>query len=105
MPAYFDLNRIDKGSERRIDVIRQLHTFDELKLRDYMWVVGITFMDEIPSIQGIFEPKAFVDIPDEDWTRMFEVNVMSGVRLTRHYLKGMLDRKAWGRVVFVSSAP
>ena len=34
---------------------------------------------------------------------MFEVNVMSGVRLTRHYLKGMLDAKQWGRVVFVSS--
>src|SRR5712691_11115099 len=40
---------------------------------------------------------------DDDWTRMFEVNVMSGVRLTRHYLKRMLDHKEWGRVVFVSS--
>ena len=52
---------------------------------------------------GIYEPKPFFDIPDEDWTKMFEVNVMSGVRLTRHYLKGMLDAKQWGRVVFVSS--
>jgi NAD(P)-dependent dehydrogenase (short-subunit alcohol dehydrogenase family) len=52
---------------------------------------------------GIYEPKAFFDTPDEDWTRMFEVNVMSGVRLTRHYLKRMLDAKQWGRVVFVSS--
>jgi NAD(P)-dependent dehydrogenase (short-subunit alcohol dehydrogenase family) len=52
---------------------------------------------------GIYEPKPFLDTPDEDWQRMFEVNVMSGVRLTRHYLKGMLERKQWGRVVFVSS--
>ena len=47
--------------------------------------------------------EGFFDIEDADWTRMFEVNVMSGVRLTRHYLKRMLDDKDWGRVVFVSS--
>src|ERR1700733_4982935 len=38
---------------------------------------------------GIFEPKAFFDIPDEDWQRFFEVNVMSGIRLSRHYAQGM----------------
>jgi NAD(P)-dependent dehydrogenase (short-subunit alcohol dehydrogenase family) len=51
---------------------------------------------------GIYEPKPFFEIEDADWSKMFEVNVMSGVRLTRHYLKRMLD-KDWGRVVFVSS--
>jgi NAD(P)-dependent dehydrogenase (short-subunit alcohol dehydrogenase family) len=51
---------------------------------------------------GIFEPKAFADITDEDWLRFFEVNVLSGVRLTRHYLPGMVAR-TWGRVVFISS--
>ena len=51
---------------------------------------------------GIFEPKPFLEIPDADWLRFFEVNVMSGVRLTRHYLPGMLAKK-WGRVVFISS--
>ena len=51
---------------------------------------------------GIFEPKAFADITDEDWLRFFEVNVLSGVRLSRHYLPGMVSRK-WGRVVFISS--
>ena len=51
---------------------------------------------------GIFEPKAFADITDEDWLRFFEVNVLSGVRLSRHYLPGMVARK-WGRVVFISS--
>lgn len=51
---------------------------------------------------GIFEPKAFEDIPDEDWRKFFEVNVLSGIRLTRAYLPGMKDRD-WGRVVFISS--
>src|SRR5262249_10264591 len=46
---------------------------------------------------GIFEPKAFFDITDEEWSRFFEVNVNSGVRLSRHYAKGMADR-GWGRV-------
>ena len=60
-------------------------------------------VDILVNSLGIYEPKPFFDIPDEDWQRMFEVNVMSGVRLTRHYLKGMLEDKTWGRVVFVSS--
>ncbi len=51
---------------------------------------------------GIFEPKAFEQIPDEDWRRFFEVNVMSGVRLSRHYL-GPMKQKNWGRIVFISS--
>src|SRR6266404_8086556 len=60
-------------------------------------------VDILVNNLGIYEPKGFFDIEDSDWTRMFEVNVMSGVRLTRHYLKRMLDNKDWGRVVFVSS--
>ncbi len=52
---------------------------------------------------GIYEPKPYFDIEDQDWAKMFEVNVMSGIRLTRHYLKRMLDANTWGRVVFVSS--
>ena len=60
-------------------------------------------VDILVNNLGIYEPKAFFDIEDADWTKMFEVNVMSGVRLTRHYLKRMLEGKEWGRVVFVSS--
>lgn len=60
-------------------------------------------VDILVNNLGIYEPKSFFDIEDDDWARMFEVNVMSGVRLTRHYLKRMLARKGWGRVVFVSS--
>jgi NAD(P)-dependent dehydrogenase (short-subunit alcohol dehydrogenase family) len=51
---------------------------------------------------GIFETKPFAEIPDADWLRFFEVNVLSGVRLTRKYLPGMLA-KNWGRVIFISS--
>jgi NAD(P)-dependent dehydrogenase (short-subunit alcohol dehydrogenase family) len=51
---------------------------------------------------GIFEPKPFEEIPDEDWIRFFEANVLSGVRLARLYLPAM--RKAdWGRIIFISS--
>src|SRR5216683_3895922 len=51
---------------------------------------------------GIFEPKKFFDIPDDDWERFFKVNVISGVRLSRHYAPGMV-KKGWGRVLFISS--
>ncbi len=51
---------------------------------------------------GIFEAKPFQDITDDDWQRFFNANVMSGVRLSRHYLPGMVER-GWGRVVFISS--
>lgn len=51
---------------------------------------------------GIYEPKDFVEISDEDWLRLFDVNVMSGVRLSRHYLPGMLKRNQ-GRIIFISS--
>jgi NAD(P)-dependent dehydrogenase (short-subunit alcohol dehydrogenase family) len=51
---------------------------------------------------AIFEPKDFLDIPDEDWRRFFEVNVISGVRLTRLLLPAM-QAKNWGRIIFISS--
>ncbi len=59
-------------------------------------------VDILVNNVGIFEPKAFEQIPDEDWRRFFEVNVMSGVRLSRHYL-GPMKQKNWGRIVFISS--
>jgi NAD(P)-dependent dehydrogenase (short-subunit alcohol dehydrogenase family) len=51
---------------------------------------------------GIFDLKPFLEIPDDEWLRFFEVNVLSGVRLTRKYLPAML-KKNWGRVIFISS--
>ena len=59
-------------------------------------------IDILVNNLGIFEPRAFEQISDADWFRFFEVNVMSGVRLSRHYLPQMKDRN-WGRIVFISS--
>jgi len=59
-------------------------------------------VDILVNNLGIFEPKAFGDITDEDWLRFFEANVLSGVRLSRQYLPQMLDRD-WGRIIFISS--
>lgn len=63
---------------------------------------------ELPSVDilvnnlGIYEAVGFFDETDEAWQKLFDVNIMSGVRLTRHYLAGMLERGE-GRVVFISS--
>jgi NAD(P)-dependent dehydrogenase (short-subunit alcohol dehydrogenase family) len=63
---------------------------------------------QVPTIDilvnnlGLYEPKAFSDLSDEDWFNIFEANVLSGVRLSRHYLPGMQERN-WGRVIFISS--
>lgn len=59
-------------------------------------------VDILVNNLGIFEPKPFAEIPDEDWLRFFEVNVLSGIRLSRHYVAGMRAQD-WGRIVFVSS--
>ena len=59
-------------------------------------------VDILVNNLGIFEPKPFEEIPDDDWRRFFEVNVLSGVRLSRAYLAGM-KLKNWGRIVFISS--
>jgi NAD(P)-dependent dehydrogenase (short-subunit alcohol dehydrogenase family) len=65
-------------------------------------IAKLPAVDVLVNNVGIFEPKPFVEIPDADWYRFFEVNVMSGVRLARYYLQGML-RKNWGRILFISS--
>lgn len=59
-------------------------------------------VDVLVNNIGIFEPKPFEQIPDEDWLRFFETNVMSGVRLSRFYFPKM-KAQDWGRIVFVSS--
>ena len=59
-------------------------------------------VDLLVNNLGIFDPRPFEDIPDADWLRFFETNVMSGVRLSRAYL-GAMKRRNWGRIVFISS--
>ena len=67
-----------------------------------------TLVERLPDVDvlvnnlGIYEPKPFEQITDEDWLRLFETNVMSGIRLARFYVGGMRSRN-WGRIVFVSS--
>lgn len=67
-----------------------------------------TLLKQAPSADilvnnlGIFEIKPFLEISDANWQRFFDVNVLSGIRLSRHYLPGML-KKNWGRIIFISS--
>lgn len=63
---------------------------------------SIPNLDILVNNLSIFEPKPFTEISDEDWRRFLDVNVLSGVRLSRFYMPGMLERN-WGRIVFISS--
>jgi NAD(P)-dependent dehydrogenase (short-subunit alcohol dehydrogenase family) len=65
-------------------------------------IQNLPAVDVLVNNVAIFEIRPFVEISDADWLRFFEVNVMSGVRLARHYLPGMLA-KNWGRILFISS--
>src|SRR6266436_2420016 len=65
-------------------------------------IAALPTIDILVNNLGIFEPKPFEQIPDDDWRRFFEVNVLSGVRLSRHYI-GPMKQQNWGRIVFISS--
>lgn len=65
-------------------------------------IAAVPEVDILVNNLGIYESKSFGAITDEDWRRFFEVNVLSGARLARHYLPGMLARD-WGRIIFISS--
>jgi NAD(P)-dependent dehydrogenase (short-subunit alcohol dehydrogenase family) len=76
---------------------------------DLSQAAGVTALTTaIPEVEilvnnlGMFAPKPFFEITDEEWRRYFEVNVMTAVRLSRHYARGMVDR-GWGRVLFNAS--
>jgi NAD(P)-dependent dehydrogenase (short-subunit alcohol dehydrogenase family) len=62
----------------------------------------VEHLDILVNNLGIFEAKPFLQIEDAEWRHFFEANVLSGVRITRHYLPQMLEKK-WGRVIFISS--
>lgn len=65
-------------------------------------------LQQVPAVDilvnnvGIFKPVNFTEITDEDWQQMLDVNVMSGVRLSRHYFSKMIEQN-WGRILFISS--
>src|SRR5580704_8093881 len=94
-----------------LEKIRQHHKTADLEgvAADLGTAAGVdSLVKQVPHADilinnlGIFEPKPFAEIPDADWLRFFEVNVLSGVRLSRRYLPGMLKNN-WGRIIFISS--
>lgn len=62
----------------------------------------VPFIDILVNNLGIFEPRPFFEITDDDWQKFFDVNVMSAVRMSRRFTPGMVERK-WGRVIFIAS--
>jgi len=106
---------VNGRTQARVDAalksIQQRVTGAELRgvAADLGTAAGIeSFLHQVPAADvlvnnlGIFDVKPFLEIPDAEWLRFFEVNVLSGVRLARAYLPGML-KKNWGRVIFISS--
>jgi NAD(P)-dependent dehydrogenase (short-subunit alcohol dehydrogenase family) len=65
-------------------------------------ISSVSDIDILVNNLGIYEAKSFFELQDSDWMQIFEINVMSGVRLARHYLRGMLERN-FGRIIFISS--
>jgi NAD(P)-dependent dehydrogenase (short-subunit alcohol dehydrogenase family) len=103
--------RSDERVNRAIDTIKQKHGSAEidgfvgdLGLAEAAAELTVRYSDVDILINnlGIFEPKPFVEITDQEWMHFFEVNVLSGVRLARFYLPRML-KKDWGRIIFISS--
>jgi NAD(P)-dependent dehydrogenase (short-subunit alcohol dehydrogenase family) len=99
--------RVERAKEKIVSVVPGARV--DLAVGDVATAEGASAIvraapavDVLVNNAGIFEPKAFVDITDDDWRRFFETNVLGGVRLARAYFPKMLERD-WGRIVFVSS--
>lgn len=90
--------KIATGNEKVSGIVADFYKVDEIN----NLISQLPHIDILINNAGIFEPKAFAEIPDEDWFRFFDINVMSGVRLSRHVFPKMLE-KNWGRVIFISS--
>jgi NAD(P)-dependent dehydrogenase (short-subunit alcohol dehydrogenase family) len=67
-------------------------------------LIAVGNVDILVNNSGIFEPKDFLEIPDTNWVRFFEVNVMGGERFSRALMLSMLERD-WGRIIFTASEP
>ena len=99
--------RVDEGIERIRQKQRDVHVTGvaaDLGTREGVEKLtsAVPEIDILVNNLGIYEAKPFSEIADDEWLRFFEINVMSGVRLSRFYLPGMLKRN-WGRIVFISS--
>ena len=103
--------RSEKRVVEAIENIRQKHPYAKLEalIGDLSKVKAVKrATDSFPHVGilinnlGVYEPKSFEDIADEDWAAIIETNFMSGVRLSHHYLPTM-KAKNWGRIIFISS--
>jgi NAD(P)-dependent dehydrogenase (short-subunit alcohol dehydrogenase family) len=106
---------INGRSEERVDqaIAKIKHSTPDAKVSGVVADTGTAsgvekLFQEVPHVDilinnlGIYEPKTFFDITDKDWLNIFEVNVLSGVRLSRQYLQKQLEQN-WGRIIFISS--
>ncbi|MEH2224375.1 SDR family NAD(P)-dependent oxidoreductase [Nostoc sp.] len=103
-----------RSEERVAQAISKIkHSTPDAKVSGVVADAGTTsgvekLIQEVPHVDilinnlGIYEPKTFFDITDQDWLNIFEVNVLSGVRLSRQYLQKQLEQN-WGRIIFISS--
>jgi len=96
--ARVDAARARLGSAKAVGLAADLGSREGVALA----IERFPAVDILINNLGIFEPKPFHEITDEDWFRFFEINIMSGVRLSRHYLPRMMGA-GWGRIVFISS--
>ncbi len=99
--------RVDEARERilKVDPRAELQSaVGDLSTAEGITAVAKRFadVDILVNNVGAFEAKPFFEIPDADWQFMWEMNVMSGARLSRQYMRGMLSRN-WGRIIFISS--
>lgn len=90
--------KIESGNEKISGVVADFAKIESVK---YL-IAQLPEVDILVNNISIFEPKAFLDITDEDWLRFYEINVMSGIRLSRAYFGHML-KNSWGRIIFISS--
>ncbi|MEJ2882952.1 SDR family NAD(P)-dependent oxidoreductase [Pedobacter sp. GR22-6] len=90
--------KADSGNDQISGIVADFSDAESIK----------NLIGELPEVDilinnvAIFEPKAFADITDEDWLRFYEINVLSGIRLSRAYFGKMLAN-GWGRIIFISS--
>ena len=90
--------KADTGSDKVTGVIADFSKLEEIDAL----IRQIPEVDILINNVAIFEPKEFGDIDDADWLKFYEVNVLSGIRLSRAYFDKML-KKNWGRIIFISS--
>jgi NAD(P)-dependent dehydrogenase (short-subunit alcohol dehydrogenase family) len=90
--------KTESGNDLVSGILADFSSAESLK----QLITQLPEVDILVNNVSIFEPKAFADITDEDWLRFYEINVLSGIRLSRAYFGKML-KNGWGRIIFISS--